>query len=181
MGDNCRSPRRKYSLFSQIFKITIALTPPTAKKNMALKYWSERNAISPNSSSSRQIAPRVLPVKHTRHEPLQVATYLVLKIFICHLWVTAVINSSPYLVCLCVVLAGEPLPPPRTELSLFVYITSHVTLWPERFALDKLFTMTYFRRPEWVKKSKTRGRNKLLTPLSSWKEKFTRRVLPFEL
>ena len=58
------------SLYSLIFKIAIALTPPTAKKNTARKYWSERNAISPNSSSYGKIAPRALPSKHTRHEPL---------------------------------------------------------------------------------------------------------------
>ena len=60
------------SLFSQIFKIVIALTPPRVKKNTARKFWLERNAISPNSSSYRLIAPRALvSVVHTRHKPLQ--------------------------------------------------------------------------------------------------------------
>ena len=61
------------SLFSQIFKIAIALTPPTARKNTARKYWSERNAISPNSFSYTQIATRSLSVKHTRQQLLQLA------------------------------------------------------------------------------------------------------------
>ena len=82
------------SLYSLIFKIAIALTPPTAKKNTARKYWSERNAISPNSFSSRQIAPRALPVKHNRQAPAQVSPQLVLKVFISHQWVTAIINNS---------------------------------------------------------------------------------------
>ena len=56
------------SLFSQIFKIAIALTPPTAKKNTARKCWLERNAISPNSSSYRLIAPRALSVAFTRYK-----------------------------------------------------------------------------------------------------------------
>ena len=53
-------------------------------KNCSQILIGEEYRISPNSFSSRQIAPRALPVKHNRQEPAQVAPYLVLTVFICH-------------------------------------------------------------------------------------------------